>query len=169
MNALNDNQEDIEPWYKQFWPWFIISLPASAVVAGIITVFIAFDGADSLVVDDYYKAGLAINQQIQQQKNAATYGYAATLNRLPDHRIHLKFDNKAPTSESLVLKWVHPARSDKDFEVSLLRQTDGSYQYKSEEELTGRWYLRLADKDDWLLKAEISTGKDTVHLTPLLN
>ena len=169
MDKYSKNGLDIDPWYKQFWPWFIIAFPASAVIAGIATVFIAFDGADSLVVDDYYKAGLAINQQIQEQKNAATYGYAATLKRLPDNRLYLKFDNKSPTSESLVLTWVHPARSDKDFDITLIRQADGSYQVKSENEITGRWYLRLAEKGDWLLKSEISTGKDTVHLTPLLN
>ncbi len=32
---------DSKPWYKQFWPWFVISLPATAVVAGLITVVIA--------------------------------------------------------------------------------------------------------------------------------
>lgn len=169
MNTLSESSEEIEPWYKQFWPWFIISLPASAVIAGIITVVIAFDGADSLVVDDYYKAGLAINQQIQEQKNAAKYGYAATLKRLPDNRLYLKFDNNAPNSETLVLNWVHPASSAKDFDVTLIRQTDGSYQSKSEANISGRWYLRLAEKDDWLLKSEINTGKDTIHLTPLLN
>ena len=91
MSKNVENETQIKPWYKQFWPWFVISLPASAVVAGIITVFIAFDNADSLVVDDYYKAGLAINDQVQLQKNALNYGYAAILKRLPDNRLFLKF------------------------------------------------------------------------------
>ncbi len=34
-------QEDTKPWYKQFWPWFVFSLPAIAVIAGIATVIIA--------------------------------------------------------------------------------------------------------------------------------
>ena len=40
------------PWYKQFWPWFIIALPASAVVASFITLWIAISNPDPLVVDD---------------------------------------------------------------------------------------------------------------------
>ena len=28
------DERDTQPWYKYFWPWFIIALPASAVVAG---------------------------------------------------------------------------------------------------------------------------------------
>lgn len=32
---------DQKPWYKQFWPWFIMAIPACGVIAGITTVFIA--------------------------------------------------------------------------------------------------------------------------------
>ena len=28
---MNDN-EPVQPWYRQFWPWFIIAVPASAVM-----------------------------------------------------------------------------------------------------------------------------------------
>ncbi len=40
------------PWYRQFWPWFIIALPAAAVIAGIITLYLAVSNPVSLVVDD---------------------------------------------------------------------------------------------------------------------
>ena len=43
--------EDTQPWYRQFWPWFLISLPASVVVAGLSTLYIANRHADDLVVD----------------------------------------------------------------------------------------------------------------------
>ena len=54
---------DSQPWYRQFWPWFLIALPATVVVAGLTTWWIAAHKADSLVVDDYYKEGLAINRR----------------------------------------------------------------------------------------------------------
>ena len=41
---------DTKPWYRQFWPWFIIALPASAVVASLYTVSLAVRTTDSLVV-----------------------------------------------------------------------------------------------------------------------
>ena len=47
---MNMQREDTEPWYRQFWPWFIMALPASAVVAGLYTVWIAMQTTDSLVV-----------------------------------------------------------------------------------------------------------------------
>ena len=40
------------PWYKQFWPWFIIALPASVVVASFFTLWLAISNPDQLVVDD---------------------------------------------------------------------------------------------------------------------
>ena len=41
---------DTKPWYRQFWPWFLICLPASAVIASLYTVSLAFRTTDSLVV-----------------------------------------------------------------------------------------------------------------------
>ena len=40
------------PWYKQFWPWFIIALPASAVIASFITLWIAISNPDGMVLTD---------------------------------------------------------------------------------------------------------------------
>ena len=40
------------PWYKQFWPWFIIALPASVVVASFFTLWLAVSNPDPLVVDE---------------------------------------------------------------------------------------------------------------------
>ncbi|MDX2349593.1 MAG: FixH family protein, partial [Porticoccus sp.] len=44
---------DTKPWYRQFWPWFLMALPGSVVIAGLTTVYIAFNGADTLVNDNY--------------------------------------------------------------------------------------------------------------------
>jgi len=43
------------PWYKQFWPWFIIALPASAVIASFITLWLAISNPVQLIVteDEY--------------------------------------------------------------------------------------------------------------------
>ena len=41
-----------EPWYRQFWPWFIIALPVSAVIASFITLWLAVSNPVTLVVND---------------------------------------------------------------------------------------------------------------------
>ena len=70
---------DIEPWYKQFWPWFVFGLPASVVVAGIAMVYIAFKYADSTVSNDYFRDGLAVKENIDQDKIAREQKLNATL------------------------------------------------------------------------------------------
>jgi hypothetical protein len=62
--------EQLIPWYRQFWPWFIIALPASAVIASFISLWLAVSNPDQLVVtDDEYrrlkselKAQLPVNE-----------------------------------------------------------------------------------------------------------
>jgi len=34
------------PWYKQFWPWFIIALLSSAVLASFASLYFALRGSD---------------------------------------------------------------------------------------------------------------------------
>lgn len=67
---------DTQPWYRQFWPWFLILLPASVVVASLYTMYLASSGADDLVVDEYYKDGLAINRQLEKSNAARRWGSA---------------------------------------------------------------------------------------------
>jgi hypothetical protein len=75
MNSIPSSTQPTElPWYKQFWPWFLIALPGSVVIAAISTAIIAFSGADPLVHDNYYKKGLAINQSNEQVSVARALG-----------------------------------------------------------------------------------------------
>ena len=39
------------PWYREPWPWVIISIPAAAVVMGFITLYLALTNPDHLVVE----------------------------------------------------------------------------------------------------------------------
>ncbi len=53
------------PWYRQFWPWFIIALPAAAVIASFITLWLAISHPDQLVVDD--NAYRRLNSELKAQ------------------------------------------------------------------------------------------------------
>ncbi|HEY0064077.1 MAG TPA: FixH family protein [Telluria sp.] len=59
------------PWYAQRWPWLLMLGPAIVVVAGIITGYLAYTRQDAMVVDDYYKQGKAINQDLRRDRAAS--------------------------------------------------------------------------------------------------
>lgn len=42
---------DSAPWYRHGWVWFVIAIPSSAVIAGMITLMLAIGNPDHLVVD----------------------------------------------------------------------------------------------------------------------
>lgn len=59
----NTQATQLRPWYRQFWPWFLIALPASAVIAGIVTVILAASNPDPIIKSDRYeKLGPVITQ-----------------------------------------------------------------------------------------------------------
>ena len=37
---------DIQPWYRQFWPWFLIGILAFAVVIGLLVDLGSTGGAE---------------------------------------------------------------------------------------------------------------------------
>ena len=157
---------DTKPWYKQFWPWFVMSLPASAVVAGIITLFIANEHADSLVVDDYYKQGLAINVKSAKLSKAAELGIEADLSIHTDNLVALKLNLALPEGQGLTLKFIHPGEAKRDFTLALEKQADGAYAARAPFPISGRWYLQLTDEDSWMLKAELPIGTRDLKLLP---
>jgi len=42
----------VESWYKQFWPWFLIALPGSVVIASMFTITLAVQNAPIIVQKD---------------------------------------------------------------------------------------------------------------------
>ena len=69
----------VTPWYKQFWPWVLIGLPTSVVIASVVTYFLAINGMDSVISKDYYKEGLAVNADLERDKKPSLWAYQRTL------------------------------------------------------------------------------------------
>lgn len=41
----------VRPWYREPWMLFVLGLPALVVVASLITLWIAIENRDTLVID----------------------------------------------------------------------------------------------------------------------
>ena len=146
---------DTEPWYRQFWPWFLILLPASVVVASLFTLYIANRGADDLVVDDYYKNGLAINRQLEKKQRSQELGITAALN-FSDQHVTAQIEGPVQAA-SLQLLLSHPLEADRDFTVSLSRIAAGIYQAVLLAPVAPRWHwtLTLEQPEGWRLDGDI--------------
>ena len=165
MNARNP----VTPWYRQGWPWFLMAFPATAVVAGIATIVIAIKSNDGLVVDDYYKQGLAIRQTMARGQEAARLGLSADIQLRSDGTdIQLKSSTGAPLPEALFFTMTYATRGDIDQSVSLVSQGDGHYTAAIQPLRMGRWYLLLEDESSaWRLTGTISLPAETqVRLIP---
>lgn len=136
------------PWHKQFWPWFLIALPSIAVIASFTSLGIAIVYRDSLVRDNYYKDGLAINTEIDQDKTAQTRGIA--INGMIDHlNIALTLSGAfTQRPQTLVMQFMHPLLDKKDFSVELHRDDKGDYVGTLPFALSGRWHIEVGTPED---------------------
>ncbi len=147
---------DIRPWYREPWLWLVILLPVSAVVAGISTVIIANHNAVEMVSDDYYKAGLAINQNIDAVTKAQELDVKGRLFFSPD-KIQLQLQSSADDfSRQIQLDLIHPTRQKLDHHFKMKNLGHGVYSINNPASIKGRRYVRITSVDgQWVLKAEI--------------
>ncbi len=163
---MKDINDDSQVWYQQFWPWFVFALPATVVVAGIVTVLIAIRHSDNLVVDNYYKEGLAINQYLEQDKYALKNNLVAKLHINANTQLSLTLSELSDVSDHLLLHWQHPTNKKKDFSTVLTQRSNHHYEASLNDRISGRWYLTLSafssagDTSPWRLKTELFLPKD---------
>ena len=160
MSADQLDDRNIEPWYRQFWPWLLIGLPATAVVASLISLSIAINKADDLVEDNYYKDGLAINQQLAADEKAKLLGLRARLGIDPQEQqlVVTTQGQLLPAPAQLRAKFAHPVSADADFTVILTQIAPGQYRGSLLQKPRGRWTVEITDPAStaWRLRDEIA-------------
>ncbi|WP_300273264.1 FixH family protein [Halomonas sp.] len=156
--------DDIKPWYKQFWPWFLIGLLLSSITFSLIYLAFSIRLYDGSVGGDYYERGLAINKQLAKQEHAQALGLAARL-RVDNRTGDVVVDLAGPRQpERLHLALIFPTDSDFDRELTLQHVREGRYVTTLDEPLRHRWYLQLqpeaGEGAEWRLTGEASFPSD---------
>lgn len=170
-----DKAMALVPWYKHGWPWFLISFPLTSVLLGIMMVSLALNTNNSLVVDDYYREGKAINQRIDRDKKAAARGLAALIHIQSVEGTVLTLTQKLPASsadamawpEKLSLRLVHVTEADFDQNHLFLHIGSGRYiDTEGQWPETGRWRIHLQSvvDFDWRLVSETILFGDTLDI-----
>lgn len=143
------------PWYRERWPWILMSGPAIVIVAGVITTWMAFATSDGLVADDYYKRGLGINAVLKREQAAAERGIAAQIGiERTAGRVQVQLRGAEPPV--LFLSLVHATRAGFDVRLRLERAADGSYAAPLPPLAAGHWRAVLDDpRGEWRIVQEI--------------
>lgn len=167
MTKLTD-QQPAKPWFKEPWLLFLIALPAIVVIASLNLVFVSFDKADSIVVDNYYKEGLAINQQMADLEQAKKLNLEITL--------HVDGDvleaevspalNENITTLDMALR--HPLDHRFDQSLTLSRDSLGNFNTILPEIKAGNWYLTVSSSTSekpWRIKQRIQFPQAKLSLS----
>lgn len=153
--------KDAKPWYREPWPWILMAGPATVVVAGIYTAWLAVQSNDGLVDDDYYKQGLAVNQRIARDEAATALGLSAELMVGADLEARLFLTSRGENAaDTLLLRIAHPTRAGADQHLVLKRVGGGLYAGRLSSPLHGRWHVQLEDEQHrWRLSGDWDVEK----------
>src|SRR5690606_32326324 len=171
--------EDKKPWYRQVWFWFVMTPLIVVVCVSAVLVTIAFRYSDDVVIYNYYKQGLMINQTLEQDRMSLAYGLSA----------HLRFDQVTgevlatlpaheAVPEKLLLLLDHPLEADLDQQIVLHHLAAGRYRGDLEGALDFSWYLVLTPELDklrrteaeWILSGRIDFSRsDEAELKPRIS
>jgi len=148
-------QQDTKPWYKQLWPWILIAIPVFTALKAVHTVILMQQNSPDLVVDDYYKAGRAINVQLAKYREAALRNLQASV-LIAGNQAIVRFSANDTLADSIHFDFYHPTLADRDF--ALDAQRSGELLYVATLPVTpdGKWQLVVSDATkEWKLRATL--------------
>ncbi len=147
MSATNViDKHSPNQWYREPWPWLLMSGPFIVIVAALFTAWLAVTSSDGLVADDYYKKGLAAGETLAKSQQAERLGITAgvMLNR-EAMQIRLNATQAFDQPPTLKVTLSHPTRAGMDQQLLLKRNGDV---YRGEMLLpaSGHWLVLVEDE-----------------------
>ncbi len=155
-----------QAWYRNPMVWLVILLPTTAVVASIITIFIAVNTEDSLVVDEYYKKGIEINQDISSDLLADQLGLSAFVDmntQSGEIQLTVKASAALQMSPELQFRLIHRTRTGLD-QTTVLSRIGDSQDYRGYLKppvVEGRWTIEVSSDHGWRLRQNLTTKAAT--------
>lgn len=142
-----------QAWYKNPYVWLVIALPMSAVIGGIATVIITSNNQPDMVVDDYYKKGKAINQELALYKAAASQGVELSV-EISDDIIMVENNGNYP---ALKVSLIHSTIKNNDLSIVLTPNAKSQLTGVLEQPLSGKWQIIIEPMDgSWKVRSDIA-------------
>jgi hypothetical protein len=153
----------IQPWYKQFWPWFMLSMLGVSITVGLSLLAISIIKGDSLVVDNYYDAGKGINTALDREKLAKQLQLTAVVNFNDETGIAEVALTGNSRPAQLTLSLISPTQPEKDRRIVMQPAEGNRYRGNMQDSVQGRRFVELIGQEggkDWRLFEEqtLATG-----------
>jgi hypothetical protein len=153
------------PWYRHFWPWFVLGLLGTSIVGSLTTVYIAVSGRDPEVRDTWSSDAKAITRNDAAERFAEAIGLEASIVSTTDPALAVTLSGPHPVSpDRIVVHLVHPTLEERDLDVTLERGPDGVYRATLPVPVAGRFQLSVegdataaspGSSADWRLGARV--------------
>lgn len=154
VSPLIERTGSASPWYKHRWPWLLMLGPFIIVIAGTITIWIAYSQQDAMVVDDYYKQGKAINQDLRRDRIAAGLGlsfdgrYDPAAGKMSGTLLGFG----KPVAGKISIRLAHATLPQKDFRLDATLDQRGAYSVELPMLERARWQVVVeSERRDWRL------------------
>lgn len=161
------SEQGVTAWYRYPLVWLVVALPLSSVVFGVVMIVSANLEPDDLVVDDYYKDGMGINQRLQLDSEAVRLGVTALLKSVTDDGLVFSITHG---SDDLTLTMFHVSDQQRDLSAPMMALSDGLYTVASAEmasafRLSGVWYLEIKDETKgWRIRERIEMPRSELRM-----
>jgi len=159
------------PWYTHRWPWFLMLGPAAVLVGGSFAAWLAFGHPDAMVVDDYYKQGKAINQDLRRDRVASAMQLALQL-RYEGGRMKGRMTSFGrPLGAPFTIRLAHPTLPERDLALLVQPDAGGAFSIALPVLEQTHWQVvvegslrdwRLAKSWSWPRQVELTIEADQV-------
>jgi hypothetical protein len=144
-------------WYREPMVWLVIAIPGLSVVVGMVMLAFSITSYDGLVVDDYYKQGVTINQRLERQSRAKSLGIQADVRlKHQEKRVEMNLTGNQAFQfpDQVTLGLHHATRAGLDTEAILIRAGDNHYIGAFEGLSAGRWHVVL-QTEEWKISGSV--------------
>ena len=151
---LYGNARPAPPWYRQRWPWLLMLGPAVVVVAGSYAGYLAFTRQDAMVVDDYYKQGKAINQDLRRDRvaTALALSFSARYDAARGILAGSLRSAGMPLGQGCRIYLAHATQPQKDRVLLVVPDAHGDFSVAMPALEAGRWQVVVeGERRDWRL------------------
>ena len=161
--------QQIGPWYKQPWLWFILAPLIATVLYSTVYITASIVTNDGVVLEEYTKKAKAFHKDNRLSEAARLLGLSATLRfdtMTSDINLELISSKGKPLPEQLELTLGHPTKASLDINITLHQLKPGYYAGELKNSLKGDKKLIISPANkEWQLVNEAEPPYDQTNFT----